>query len=198
MDEARARELLGAERASLEERLARAGQELGERERERAGELADTDQHPGDVGSEMLDRERAEGMREELTERLAELERAEQRLARGAYGLSVESGAPIPDERLEVLPTAERTVEEEARLARTAAPGTGDDQTPLDRVESSGPNIADIPMRRDDEQVPDRDDDDMVESLDAPGEVYADGRSIPDVGDEDPDDDEIAGRYRPR
>jgi DnaK suppressor protein len=35
--------------------------------------------------------------------------------AAGTYGLSVESGEPIPDERLEAIPTAERTVEEEAR-----------------------------------------------------------------------------------
>ena len=44
---------------------------------------------------------------------LAALERAEQRLAAGTYGLSIESGEPIPDERLEVLPTAELTTEEE-------------------------------------------------------------------------------------
>jgi RNA polymerase-binding transcription factor len=41
------------------------------------------------------------------------VERAEARLAAGTYGL--ESGKPIPDERLEAVPTAERTVEEEAR-----------------------------------------------------------------------------------
>jgi len=42
----------------------------------------------------------------------------EARLAAGPYGLSVESGTPIPDARLEVLPTAERTVEEEAARPR--------------------------------------------------------------------------------
>jgi DnaK suppressor protein len=50
---------------------------------------------------------------------LAALERAEQRLAAGTYGLSIDSGKPIPDERLEVLPTAERTAKEErARAGR--------------------------------------------------------------------------------
>jgi DnaK suppressor protein len=44
---------------------------------------------------------------------LAAVERAEARLAAGTYGLSVESGEAIPDERLEVSPTAELTVEEE-------------------------------------------------------------------------------------
>jgi DnaK suppressor protein len=47
---------------------------------------------------------------------LAALERAEERLKAGTYGLSVESGEPIPDARLEALPTAERTVEEDERF----------------------------------------------------------------------------------
>lgn len=46
------------------------------------------------------------------------MERAEQRLAAGTYGLSVESGRPIPDERLEAVPTAELTVEEERSRSR--------------------------------------------------------------------------------
>jgi DnaK suppressor protein len=45
------------------------------------------------------------------------VERAEKRLAAGTYGLSIESGLPIPDERLEAMPTAERTVGEERRRA---------------------------------------------------------------------------------
>ena len=44
---------------------------------------------------------------------LAAVERAEERLKKGRYGLSIESGEPIPDGRLEVLPTAERTLPEE-------------------------------------------------------------------------------------
>ena len=46
---------------------------------------------------------------------------AEQRLAGGTYGLTVESGRPIPDERLEVFPAAERTVEEERALDERGA-----------------------------------------------------------------------------
>jgi RNA polymerase-binding transcription factor DksA len=46
---------------------------------------------------------------------LAAVERAEARLAAGTVGLSIESGRPIPDDRLEAVPTAERTAEEEAR-----------------------------------------------------------------------------------
>src|SRR6266850_2139252 len=49
-------------------------------------------------------------------EEAAGYERAEGRLAEGTYGLSVESGEPIPDGRLQAVPWAERTVEEQARL----------------------------------------------------------------------------------
>jgi DnaK suppressor protein len=47
-----------------------------------------------------------------LRDRLAALDRAEQRLDNGTYGRSVRSGLPIPDERLEADPAAELTVEE--------------------------------------------------------------------------------------
>jgi DnaK suppressor protein len=47
-----------------------------------------------------------------LRDRLAALERAEQRLNNGTYGRSVRSGLPIPDERLEANPAAELTIEE--------------------------------------------------------------------------------------
>jgi len=40
------------------------------------------------------------------------------RLIEGTYGLPIESGEPIPDERLEAVPTAERTAEEHARFER--------------------------------------------------------------------------------
>ena len=74
---------------------------------------------PGDEGSEDLYQDELDaGRREELQEELAAVERAEARLAAGTYGLSVESGEPIPEARLEARPTAERTVEEEDRYRR--------------------------------------------------------------------------------
>jgi DnaK suppressor protein len=53
-----------------------------------------------------------------LNEEMVTLEHAEARLKEGTYGLSVESGEPIPDARLEARPTAERTIEEEERYRR--------------------------------------------------------------------------------
>lgn len=106
MEAERARELLAQERSRIEQALASL---------EREGSLEGSDQRePGDVDSEDLYQDEFnEGRREDLEKDLAALERAEARLRDGTYGLSVESGKPIPDARLEALPTAERTVEEE-------------------------------------------------------------------------------------
>src|SRR5437868_651247 len=111
MDSERARELLARERSQIEEALAAL---------DRDGPLEGSDRlEPGDEGSEDLYQdERNEGLREDLHRDLAALERAEARLAAGTYGLSVESGQPIPDARLEARPTAERTLEEDERHQR--------------------------------------------------------------------------------
>jgi len=50
-----------------------------------------------------------------LQERLDALERAARRLEAGTFGVSLLSGAPISDERLEANPAAETTVEESTR-----------------------------------------------------------------------------------
>src|SRR5215216_7814935 len=105
MDPDRARELLAAER----ERIARA---LAQLRHEDTGEPAD-EEDPGNLASDLYQDELDEGLADGLREELAAVERAEARLAAGTYGLSIESGKPIPDERLEALPTAERTTEEE-------------------------------------------------------------------------------------
>ena len=105
MDPERARELLAAERARIEHALAR-------RARDDDSEPAD-ENDPGNLGSDLYRDELDEGLTDDLREQLAAVERAEARLEAGTYGLSVESGKPIPAERLEALPTAELTAEEE-------------------------------------------------------------------------------------
>jgi len=107
MDSDRARELLANERSRIERLLAH----LGHKD---TGEPAD-EEDPANLASELYQDELDAGLAEDLLEQLAAVERAEARLAAGTYGLSIESGKPIPDERLEALPTAERTVDEEAR-----------------------------------------------------------------------------------
>jgi DnaK suppressor protein len=107
MDPERAHQLLAAERERIEREIAELGSEA-------AGDRDDTE----DRGSEDLYQQEFDaGRAADLQDQLAAVERAEARLADGTYGLSVESGEPIPDGRLEALPTAERTVAEEERLA---------------------------------------------------------------------------------
>jgi DnaK suppressor protein len=98
--------LLAQERRRLETALA--GRAAGP-----SDELSPTD--AADLGSDVYLAELDEGLGDDLREDLEAVERAEQRLAEGTYGLSIESGEPIPDERLEVQPAAERTEQEQNR-----------------------------------------------------------------------------------
>jgi|SRR5215210_3908495 len=111
MDADRARELVTAERVRIE-------RALGRLRRQDDSEPAD-EYDPANLASDLYQDEFDEGLEEDLRDQLAAVERAEQRLGAGTYGLSVESGQPIPDERLEAVPTAELTAEEErARTQR--------------------------------------------------------------------------------
>jgi DnaK suppressor protein len=111
VDAEHARKLLARERARIEQAMAALG---------RDGSLEGDDRlEPGDRDSEDLYQDEFDaGRAEDLQRELEALERAEARLAEGTYGLSVDSGEPIPDGRLEAVPTAERTVEEQDRLGR--------------------------------------------------------------------------------
>jgi DnaK suppressor protein len=103
VDPARARQLLERERVRIEKAIA-----------DLDPQPDDDRDEPGEDGSgDLYQKEFDEGRAGDLREQLEALERAEARLAAGTYGLSVESGVPIPDERLESLPTAERSVQEE-------------------------------------------------------------------------------------
>lgn len=109
MDEQRARELVSRERARIESALAGLGAET------RDGESLQR-QQPGDssdAGSALETESVTVALSADLREQLAAAGRAEERIARGTYGRSIESGVPIPDERLEAEPLAERTVEEQ-------------------------------------------------------------------------------------
>jgi DnaK suppressor protein len=107
MDIQHARELLARERARIEHALGQLTPHDSE---------AVTDPYEAaDVAGDLLDEELAEGQAERLRDELRAIERAEKRLADGTYGVSIESGEPIPDERLEAIPWAERTAAEQAR-----------------------------------------------------------------------------------
>jgi DnaK suppressor protein len=110
VDAERAAELLQAERARIEGALARLGPADD-------GEEAD-EFDEANRASDLYQDEYDEGLADDLREQLAAVARAEARLAAGTYGLSVDSGEPIPDERLEALPAAELTADEERALER--------------------------------------------------------------------------------
>jgi DnaK suppressor protein len=110
VDPERAREILARERKRIEQELASLRSDRGD------GELSNIDQHTADAGTELFEVERDRSMIERLENELAAIERAERRVEEGTYGLSVESGEPIPDGRLEAVPWAERTAKEQGRL----------------------------------------------------------------------------------
>jgi DnaK suppressor protein len=109
VDADQARALVAAERERIRQALARLGPED-------SGEPAD-EFDPGNSASELYQDEFDAGRADDLREQLAAVERAEERIAAGTYGLSTESGEPIPDERLEARPTAELTADEERARA---------------------------------------------------------------------------------
>ena len=109
MDSDQARQLLTRERERIEQALSAL---------DRQGPQEATDRvEPGDRDSgDLYQDEFDAGRTEDLQRQLAALERAEARLEAGTYGLSIESGDPIPDGRLKALPTAELKIEEQERI----------------------------------------------------------------------------------
>jgi DnaK suppressor protein len=114
VNEPRACELVARERARIESALAELGGEIraeGSVQRQQTGDNAD-------AGSALETELVTVALASDLRDQLAAVGRAEERIARGMYGRSVESGIPIPDERLEVEPLAERTIEEQRHYER--------------------------------------------------------------------------------
>jgi DnaK suppressor protein len=109
VNEKRASALVAAERARIEAAL---GQLIGDvqsegpLQRQQTGEAYEdgTDLETEGVETALIDN---------LRDELAAVARAEERIAAGTFGRSIESGAPIPDERLEAAPLAERTMAEQ-------------------------------------------------------------------------------------
>src|SRR5437762_13541039 len=103
MDPERARELLSGERKRIERALHRLHHEDD-------AEPAD-EYDPANLAADLYQDEFDAGREAELREQLGAVERAEARLAAGTYGISVDSGEPIPGDRLAAAPTAQRTAE---------------------------------------------------------------------------------------
>jgi DnaK suppressor protein len=111
MENERATRLLNAERARVRSLLEELQGE-SQSNREAVNDAGDMSNASESLVAEGLDDAVVIG----LTQRLAAIDRAEQRLEAGTYGRSTLSGDVIPDDRLEADPAAELTVDE----ARTA------------------------------------------------------------------------------
>jgi DnaK suppressor protein len=76
----------------------------------------------GDLSQDMFTREMDASIGEQAERRLGEVDRALRKIEEGTYGLSDQSGEPIPRGRLEAVPEAARTVEEQQRFEQERRP----------------------------------------------------------------------------
>ena len=108
---------------SLREELLRIRRGAEEDERTRGEQDGDfTEYDSGDISRDIFDREVDATIAEQVEQRREIVERALQKIEEGTYGLSDVSGEPIPRGRLEAVPEAIRTVEEQQRYERERRP----------------------------------------------------------------------------
>lgn len=117
------RHLSAAERKELHDRLldekSRYEQEFAENHnfglayslRESVGELSTSDNHPGDIGTEVYERGKDVALNELAESQLLDIEAALALFDKGEYGTCAECGKPIPYERLQALPSAAYCIE---------------------------------------------------------------------------------------
>jgi len=104
----------------LKAELERVRDGLEEDQRFRAEEEEDFTEHDaGDMSQSLFTREVDATVEQQVERRLENVKRALQKIDEGTYGLSDDSGEPIPKGRLEAVPEAVRTVEEQERYRET-------------------------------------------------------------------------------
>ena len=160
----------------------------------------------------MAQEQAAQGGREEIVARIEELEARmgdpEGEQAGELAGLDQHLGDRATElydreqdiQRLETLREELRMLDDAAanpdappvpRGERLQPDPDGDDSTPLDRPEPPE-DLSAIPMGKQPRLDPE------APPIDAPGMVYTEGSDEPAVGDPDPEQERIEGRYRPR
>ena len=103
------------ERRAELERLARG---VREDEQERSQEYQDTQPDSGDESQNIFEREVDATLDEQFARELEDVERALEKIEDGTYGLSDASGERIPTGRLEAMPQANYTVQEQRERER--------------------------------------------------------------------------------
>jgi RNA polymerase-binding transcription factor DksA len=87
--------------------------EFLEQQKERLLQMKEAFLNPGNTGTDASAAASNEGMHDFNRLRLGDIERALQKIDEGTYGLSDESGEPIPQARLEAFPDALYTEREQ-------------------------------------------------------------------------------------
>jgi len=106
--------LLEERRRIEEDRVAYAKESGDDPQHEADGDLSDSDpDNSADEASNLFDRDRDLAAVENATRLLSKIDRALEKIEDGTYGLSDIDGTPIPVERLEAIPYAVTTVEQE-------------------------------------------------------------------------------------
>ena len=106
----------------LREELVRIKEGVADDERDLGEAEGDTTLDSGDLSQDMFTREMDASIGEHVERRLGEVDRALRKIEESTYGLSDESGEPIPRGRLEAIPEATRTVEEQQRFEQGRRP----------------------------------------------------------------------------
>jgi DnaK suppressor protein len=107
---------------NLKEELLRIRDGMSADERERAENEGDTQLDSGDMSQDMFAREMDATIGEQVERRLADVDRALQKIEEGTYGICDDTGEPIPRGRLEAVPEAIRTVGAQQRYERERRP----------------------------------------------------------------------------
>ena len=94
------------------ERMQRDAQEVS---RERSQEYQDAQADSGDESQYLFEREVDATLGQQFGQELKDVSRALEKIEEGTYGLSDRSGEPIPRGRLEAIPEAFYTLEEQQR-----------------------------------------------------------------------------------
>jgi YteA family regulatory protein len=79
--------------------------------RESVGELSNVDNHPGDMGTELYERQKDLALNEHAEIELEEINKALHAIEEGTYGICSVCGGDIPFERLRAVPVTDKCVE---------------------------------------------------------------------------------------
>ena len=106
----------------LRDELVRIKEGMSAEEKDLGETEGETTLDSGDLSQDMFTREMDASIGEQVERRLRGVDRALQKIEEGTYGLSDDSGESIPRGRLEAVPEAIRTVEEQQRFEQERRP----------------------------------------------------------------------------